>query len=111
MILAYLYVNSNGYVSLPRRAFLPQQKCDREWLAHLRVANTEANLKPILEQLAKLDDPKVVAMMEELPELQNEETRIRNEVAELTSRSDQLRRASDTGGEITVRVLDGQPDK
>ena len=75
------------------------------------IANTAANLKPILEQLAKLDDPKVVAMMEELPELQNEETRIRNEVAELTSRSDQLRRAADTGGEITVRVLDGQPDK
>jgi len=76
-----------------------------------QIDQTESQLKNINEQLAKLDDPKVIEMVEELPELQNEENRIRAELNELTSRDDQLRRAADAATDISLRVLDGKPDR
>lgn len=74
------------------------------------LADTEGRLKTINEQIAKLEDEKLVAMMEELPELQADENRLRNEVNDLANRFDQFRRTS-AGGEISLRVLDGQPDE
>jgi len=74
------------------------------------LADTEGRLKTINEQVAKLEDEKLVAMMEELPELQADENRLRNEVNDLANRFDQFRRTS-AGGEISLRVLDGQPDE
>ena len=75
------------------------------------IAMTESQLKTVNDQLAKLEDEKVQQMLEELPELQNEENRVRNEVAEVTSRYEQLRRTTEVVGEVTVRVLDGRPDE
>ena len=75
------------------------------------IATTESQLKTVNDQLAKLEDEKVQQMLEELPELQNEENRARNEVAEVTNRYEQLRRTTEVVGDVTVRVLDGQPDE
>jgi chromosome segregation ATPase len=75
------------------------------------LAQSESQLKNISEQLAKLEDPKTVEMLEEMPELQNEENRARNELSEAMGRADQLRRTIDAGGDVTVRVLDGKPDE
>jgi predicted nucleic acid-binding Zn-ribbon protein len=75
------------------------------------ISDTESRLKPIIEQLEKLQDPKVVAMMQELPELQNEENRVRSEISDLQNRLDQFRRASTGPTEISLRVLDGEPDE
>lgn len=75
-----------------------------------QIAQVESQLKPIEEQIAKLEDPKTVEMIEELPELQNEEMRVRNDLTEATTRGDQIRRAVDAMGEIRLRVLDGLPD-
>jgi hypothetical protein len=50
-------------------------------------------------------------MIEELPELQNEENRARSEVSDLTTRMDHFRRTSAAAGEVSIRVLDGKPDE
>jgi hypothetical protein len=42
-------------------------------------------------------------MVEELPELQNEEQRLRNELNEATMRMDQLRRSSTAAGRSAPR--------
>ena len=75
------------------------------------IAQTEMQLRTVNDQLAKLEDPKTIEMLEEIPELQNEENRARNELNEATSRADQIRRSLDAGGEVSVRVLDGKPDQ
>jgi hypothetical protein len=74
------------------------------------IAESETRLKTLDEQIAKLEDEKFVAMLEELPELTNEENRLRSEVNDLTMRMDQFRRSNALAGEISIRVLDGEPD-
>jgi chromosome segregation ATPase len=76
-----------------------------------QIEQAESQLKNVNDQLARIEDPKVLEMVEELPELQNEENRIRTELSEVMSRADQLRRAGDAGADVTIRVLDGKPDR
>jgi len=73
-----------------------------------QIEQAESQLKNVNEQLAKIEDPKVTEMVEELPELQNEENRVRAELTEAMSRADQLRRAGDAGGDVSIRMLDGK---
>ncbi|MDB5293715.1 MAG: hypothetical protein JWL69_4956 [Phycisphaerales bacterium] len=72
------------------------------------IADTEDRLKQTNEQIAKLEDPKFLALLEQLPEMQQEEQRVRNTISELTSRLEQIRRSTQVEGTVTVTVLDGK---
>lgn len=72
------------------------------------IADAEDRLKQANEQIAKLEDPKFIALFEQLPEMQQEEQRVRNTISELTSRLEQIRRSTQVEGTVTVTVLDGK---
>lgn len=57
---------------------------------------------------AKLEDPKFVALVDQLPGMQQEENRLRSQIADLTNRLDQLHRTQQSDGAMTVTVLDGK---
>lgn len=76
----------------------------------INITESETRLKTLDEQIARLEDEKFVALLEELPELTNEENRLRSEVNDLTMRMDQFRRSNALAGEISIRVLDGEPE-
>lgn len=74
-----------------------------------QIAEQEQRLKPIQEQLAKLDSPAVAAKLSAYRDNQQEEQRLRNEVSECTQRLMMLQRTLRDRGELTITVIDGQP--
>jgi hypothetical protein len=73
-----------------------------------QIADIESRLKPVLEGIAKLEDPKVQEMSDKLPELTMEEQRLRNELQELRIREDGIRRATQWEPKVLITVLDGK---
>jgi chromosome segregation ATPase len=75
---------------------------------HSSIADEEDRIKQMDAQIAKLQDPKFQQQLERLPEMQNEESRLRSQSMELQNQLDQVRRASQEEGAVIVTVLDGQ---
>lgn len=81
-------------------------------IANLRgqIAETETRLKPIAEQLAKLEDPANAAIVDGYQELQQDEQRARNAISEANNRLDNIRQQTRFDPAVSVTVLDGKPD-
>jgi hypothetical protein len=75
---------------------------------HTTIADEENRLKDSNDQIARLQDPKYLALLDQLPEMQNEENRLRSQTFELQNRLDQIRRSTQDEGTVRVTVLDGQ---
>ncbi|MDB5329461.1 MAG: hypothetical protein JWP03_612 [Phycisphaerales bacterium] len=75
---------------------------------HTNIADTEDRLKQANDQIARLEDPKFMALFEQLPDMLQEEQRLRNTISELTGRLDQIRRSTQIEENVVVTVLDGK---
>lgn len=75
------------------------------------IVEEEDRLKDLSAQIAKLDDPKYLELLDQLPDMQNEQNRLQSQLFELQNRLDQLRHSEEDAGSVTVTVLDGQRAK
>jgi chromosome segregation ATPase len=75
-----------------------------------QIAEAETRLKPVVEQLAKLEDPANAAMVDGFQELQQEEQRARNAISEANNRLETIRQQTRFDPAVSVTILDGKPD-
>jgi len=71
------------------------------------IADAEERLKQTNEQIAKLEDPKLAAAFDQLPQMLNDEQRMRSRLFELNTRLEQITRGSDADSGVTITLLDG----
>ena len=74
----------------------------------MNIADPEARLRPIKEQLARLDSPDMAAKLANYREQQQEEPRLFNEISELSHRIAALQRMARERSSATITVLDGK---
>jgi len=74
-----------------------------------QIAELEDRAKNTDEQIARLKDPKVRELQDQIPDLQQQEQQLRNEISDLSSRMDQARRTLRSTGNVTITILDGRP--